>query len=81
MRIEDGQALTTDGALRDDQGGPRRLLALMLLHAARRAARFDDGTLVLLGDRDRSLWDLERIAAATAMKSPATAATLVRLNR
>ncbi len=39
------------------------LLALMLLHDARRAARLDDnGELVLLEDQDRSLWDVERIA-------------------
>ena len=33
------------------------LLALMLLHDARREARFRDGELVLLADQDRSLWD------------------------
>ena len=39
------------------------LLALMLLHDARRAARTDaTGELVLLADQDRSLWDRERIA-------------------
>jgi RNA polymerase sigma-70 factor, ECF subfamily len=39
------------------------LLALMLLHDARRGARLDDaGELVLLDDQDRSLWDRERIA-------------------
>jgi RNA polymerase sigma-70 factor, ECF subfamily len=38
------------------------LLALMLLHDARRQARLDDqGGLVLLGDQDRALWDPERI--------------------
>ena len=38
------------------------LLALMLLHDARRAARLDPaGELVLLDDQDRSLWDSERI--------------------
>jgi RNA polymerase sigma-70 factor, ECF subfamily len=38
------------------------LLALMLLHDARRAARIDDeGQLVLLDDQDRALWDTERI--------------------
>jgi RNA polymerase sigma-70 factor, ECF subfamily len=39
------------------------LLALMLLHDSRRAARFRDGELVLLADQDRGLWDRERIAA------------------
>ena len=38
------------------------LLALMLLHDARRAARLDpSGQLVLLEDQDRSLWDDARI--------------------
>jgi RNA polymerase sigma-70 factor (ECF subfamily) len=39
------------------------LLALMLLHDARREARVGaHGELVLLDDQDRSLWDRERIA-------------------
>ena len=39
------------------------LLALMLLHDARRAARLDgSGELVLLEDQERSRWDRERIA-------------------
>jgi RNA polymerase sigma-70 factor, ECF subfamily len=38
------------------------LLALMLLHDARRVARLDEaGELVLLEDQDRRLWDQERI--------------------
>jgi RNA polymerase sigma-70 factor, ECF subfamily len=38
------------------------LLALMLLHDARRAARIDDaGELVLLEDQNRTLWNAERI--------------------
>jgi RNA polymerase sigma-70 factor (ECF subfamily) len=38
------------------------LLALMLLHDARREARIaDDGSLVLLEEQDRSRWDRERI--------------------
>src|SRR5262249_14025160 len=41
---------------------PRGLLALMLLHDARRAARTSDaGDLVLLEDQDRSLWNREQI--------------------
>jgi RNA polymerase sigma-70 factor (ECF subfamily) len=44
------------------------LLALMLLHDARRAARLDaDGTLVLLDDQDRSLWDAARIVEGRAV--------------
>jgi RNA polymerase sigma-70 factor (ECF subfamily) len=39
------------------------LLALMLLHESRRAARSaGDGSLVLLDDQDRAAWDRERIA-------------------
>ena len=38
------------------------LLALMLFHDSRRAARFDGTELVLLADQDRSLWDVGRIA-------------------
>ena len=41
------------------------LLALMRLHLARAAARFDaGGELVLLADQDRSRWDREAIADA-----------------
>ena len=44
------------------------LLALMLLHDARREARVDaDGDLVLLEDQDRSRWDADRIAEGTAL--------------
>jgi RNA polymerase sigma-70 factor (ECF subfamily) len=37
------------------------LLALMLVNDSRRDARFADGTIVLLRDQDRSLWDAARI--------------------
>jgi RNA polymerase sigma-70 factor (ECF subfamily) len=40
----------------------RGLLALMLLHDARREARLDpQGELVLLEDQDRTRWDMDRI--------------------
>ncbi len=39
------------------------LLALMLLHHARRAARVHDGEIVLLADQDRALWDRAQIRA------------------
>jgi RNA polymerase sigma-70 factor, ECF subfamily len=39
------------------------LVAMMLLHDSRRAARHRDGELVLLADQDRSLWDGARIGA------------------
>jgi RNA polymerase sigma-70 factor (ECF subfamily) len=34
----------------------------MLINDARREARFADGTVVLLRDQDRSLWDFDQIA-------------------
>ncbi len=42
------------------------LLALMLLHDARRAARFTGEDLVLLADQDRSRWDRRQIAEGRA---------------
>ena len=55
------------GRLLDGLIGDRRetkgLLALMLLHDARRAARATaDGDIVLLEQQDRGLWDREQIA-------------------
>jgi RNA polymerase sigma-70 factor (ECF subfamily) len=44
---------------------PRGLLALMLLHEARRPTRTDDGVLVTLEHQDRSRWDRELIAEGT----------------
>ena len=50
------------------------LLALMLLHDARRAARTNaDGDIILLEDQDRSLWDREQIADGTALVERAIA--------
>jgi RNA polymerase sigma-70 factor (ECF subfamily) len=49
--------------LMPDEAEASGLLALMLLHDSRRAARFDDGELVLLADQDRSLWDDRQIGA------------------
>nr|WP_206314109.1 sigma-70 family RNA polymerase sigma factor [Streptomyces coryli] len=47
---------------------PAGLLALIRLHRARNAARFTpQGHLVRLADQDRSRWDHEAIAAATAL--------------
>jgi len=44
------------------------LLALMLLHDARRATRTDaDGSIVLLEDQDRSRWDRAKIEEGTAL--------------
>jgi RNA polymerase sigma-70 factor (ECF subfamily) len=49
--------------LMPDEPEVHALLALMLLHDARRDARFADGELVLLEDQDRSRWDAEKTAA------------------
>jgi RNA polymerase sigma-70 factor (ECF subfamily) len=58
-----GQALAE---LMPDEPEVHGLLSMMLLHDARRAARFRDGELVLLADQDRALWDAARIAAGRA---------------
>jgi RNA polymerase sigma-70 factor (ECF subfamily) len=50
--------------LMPDEPEVHGLLALMLANDARRDARFDDGTVVLLRDQDRSLWDLDQIEEA-----------------
>jgi RNA polymerase sigma-70 factor (ECF subfamily) len=52
--------------LMPDEPEVRGLLALMLINDARREARFADGTLVLLRDQDRSLWDFDEIAEGRA---------------
>jgi RNA polymerase sigma-70 factor, ECF subfamily len=47
---------------------PKGLLALMLLHDARRATRTDDaGEIVLLEDQDRSRWDRGQISEGAAL--------------
>jgi RNA polymerase sigma-70 factor (ECF subfamily) len=52
--------------LMPDEPEVHGLLALMLVNDARRGARFADGALVLLRDQDRSLWNLDQIAAGRA---------------
>ncbi len=55
-------------ALMPDEPEAIGLLALMLLHDARRAARVDDaGELVLLEEQDRSRWDAAAIAEGQAL--------------
>jgi RNA polymerase sigma-70 factor (ECF subfamily) len=50
------------------------LLALMLLHDSRRAARTSaSGEVVLLDDQDRSLWDRDQIAEGTKLVERALA--------
>ena len=44
----------------------RGLLALMLLNDARRDARFVDGTVVLIDEQDRSLWDADQMSLGRA---------------
>lgn len=54
------------------------LLALMLLHESRRAARTSpNGELVLLDDQNRSLWNREQIAAGLSLVERALAAQAV----
>ncbi len=66
-----GRALT--GLLPDPQA--LGLLALMLLHDSRQRARVDaDGSLILLEDQDRNLWDAGKIAEGIALVERALAA-------
>ncbi len=52
----------------------RGLLALMLLHDSRRAARASpDGDLILLEDQDRAQWNHEQIGAGVALVEQALA--------
>jgi RNA polymerase sigma-70 factor (ECF subfamily) len=54
--------------LMPDEPEAHGMLALMLLHDARRPARIDaDGELVTLEEQDRSLWDQAAIAEGTAI--------------
>ena len=48
--------------LMPDEPEAQALLALMLLHEARRPARFREGELVLLADQDPALWDEALVA-------------------
>jgi RNA polymerase sigma-70 factor (ECF subfamily) len=59
--------------LMPDEPEVHGLLALMLINDARRDARFADDTVVLLRDQDRSLWNLDQIAAGRALLERALA--------
>jgi RNA polymerase sigma-70 factor (ECF subfamily) len=59
--------------LMPDEPEVQALLALMLIHDARREARFADGTVVLLRDQDRSRWDAARMAEGRAVLDRALA--------
>jgi RNA polymerase sigma-70 factor, ECF subfamily len=52
--------------LMPDEPEAHGLLALMMIHHARRRARFSGEDLVLLEDQDRSLWDMSQIGAGRA---------------
>jgi RNA polymerase sigma-70 factor (ECF subfamily) len=52
--------------LMPDEPEAHGLLALMLLNEARREARFAEGTIVLLREQDRALWDDAQIAQGRA---------------
>jgi RNA polymerase sigma-70 factor (ECF subfamily) len=57
--IQLGRALTE---LLPDEGEVLALLALMLLHDARREARLRGGEVVLLDEQDRALWDEQQLS-------------------
>jgi RNA polymerase sigma-70 factor (ECF subfamily) len=65
-----GRVLST---LMPDEPEAHGLLALMMIHHARRRARFAGEDLVLLDDQDRSLWDAGQIAAGRATLDQAIA--------
>ena len=60
-------------SLMPDEPEVHAVLALMLIHHARRRTRFSDGELVLLADQDRSLWDAPEIAAGRGVLDRAIA--------
>jgi RNA polymerase sigma-70 factor (ECF subfamily) len=71
-----GEALGLGRALAElmpDEPEVHGLVALMLLHEARRGARFQEGELVLLADQDPARWDGEKIAAGQAVLDRALA--------
>jgi RNA polymerase sigma-70 factor (ECF subfamily) len=59
--------------LMPDEPEAHGLLALMLINDARRGARFADGAIVLLGEQDRSLWDMDELTAGRAALARALA--------
>ena len=64
------QSISLARALREEHPDPTvdALLALMLLHHARRRARVDrDGELVPLAEQDRTLWDHRLVAEARSL--------------
>ena len=79
---DDGRVDLADEAIRlgrvlvdlvPDEPEAAALLALMLLHDARRNARVCDGEIVPLLDQDRTLWDAGQVAAGCALVERAIA--------
>jgi RNA polymerase sigma-70 factor (ECF subfamily) len=68
--VQLGRALAE---LMPDEGAVLALLALMLLHDARRDARMRDGEIVLLDDQDRALWNDHQIGEGRALLQRAIA--------
>ena len=68
--VQLGRALAE---LMPDEGAVLALLALMLLHDARRDARMRDGEIVLLDDQDRTLWNDQQIGEGRALLQRAIA--------
>ena len=70
------EAIRLGGVLSElmpDEPEVHGLVALMLIHHARRDARFDDGELVLLADQDRARWDEKAIVAGRSLLDRAIA--------
>ena len=65
-----GRALTE---LLPDEPEVHGLFAMVLMHDSRRDARVIDGEIVLLADQDRTLWDLDQLAAGRAELATALA--------
>jgi RNA polymerase sigma-70 factor (ECF subfamily) len=62
-------------ALMPTEAEPRGLLAMMLLHDARRDARIDErGEIVLLEEQDRARWDRTQIGEGLALSEAAVKA-------
>ncbi len=68
--VQLGRALAE---LMPDEGAVLALLALMLLHDARRDARMRDGEIVLLDDQDRALWNDQQMGEGRALLQRAIA--------
>jgi predicted RNA polymerase sigma factor len=73
-QVPDAQALTRQLAAKINHEEVAGLLALMLLHHARRPARIgSDGRLVSLAEQDRTLWDTRLIAESVGVLQTALA--------